>query len=157
MSELQKLLIDVFTLVACACGILIGASVLMKGKLMEVEAGISFKIYLTLVGITEVFYVMGAVLIISAMGVNILHHLAKLELLTFCRMVKKFDMKTVQVIGMMGWIGFIINRSVSFLSPGYLLFSGGRRLPRYLFYSAWTEVCLECIITALLFMALKVR
>lgn len=152
--ELQKIALNVITLMAWGLGILISLVAVVKGKKMKEDLGVSFKTYLTLVGITEVIYIVGAAMILSAMGVNVLHHLAKLEIWEFYQIMSRFDWNTVKIIGIIGWIGFAINRSISFVSPGYLLIAGGKRLPRYFFYSAWTEIGLETVLTALIFVSL---
>lgn len=94
-------------------------------------------------------------MILSAMGINVMQHLVKLEIWKFYQIISKFDISTIQIIGVIGWIGFVINRSISFLSPGYLLIYGGRKLPKYFFYSAWTEVTLEIVTSVLIFITLK--
>lgn len=155
-SEVQKVFLNIATVVAWALGIGISVVAVAKGRKMREEMGVSFKVYLTLVGITEVFYTIGAVMILSAMGINVMQHLAKLEFWKFYQIVKNFDMSTIKIIGILGWVGFVINRSISFLSPGYLLIYGGRKLHKYFYYSAWTEVTLETVMTILIFITLKV-
>lgn len=152
--ELQKIALNIITLMAWGLGILISLVAVVKGNKLKEDLGVSFKTYLTLVGITEIIYIVGAAMILSAMGVNVLQHLAKLEIWKFYQIMSRFDWNTVKIIGIIGWIGFAINRSISFVSPGYLLIAGGKRLPRYFFYSAWTEIGLETALTALIFSSL---
>jgi hypothetical protein len=152
---MQKIALNIITLMAWVLGILISLVAVVKGRKMKEELGVSFKTYLTLVGITEIIYIVGAAMILSAMGVNVLQHLAKLEIWQFYQIMSRFDWTTVKIIGIIGWIGFAINRSISFVSPGYLLIAGGRKLPRYFFYSAWTEIGLETVLTTLIFFSLS--
>jgi len=154
LSETEKLILNAITIIAWALGILLIITVITKGRKFREEIGISLKTYLTLVMITEVFYTIGAAMILSTMGVNIMRHLVNLAFWKFSRVVSKFDLSTVQVIGTIGWVGFVVNRSISFVSPSYLIIAGGKRLPRYFYYSAWTEVGLEALITVLIFISL---
>ena len=152
--ELLKLALNLITMVAWALGILISLFVVAKGRKMKNELGVSFKTYMILVGITELVYIIGAAMILSAMGINTLQHLANLNFWKFYELMGRFDWPTVKIIGALGWIGFVINRFISFISPGYLLIAGGKRLPRYFYYSAWTEVGIETVLTALIFISL---
>lgn len=156
-SELQKVFLNLATIVAWTMGIVISVVAVAKGKKMKEETGVSYKTYLILVGITEVFYTIGAAMILSAMGINVIRHLANLEFWKFYQIVSQLDLATIRIIGIIGWIGFIINRSISFLSPGYLLIFGGKRLPKYFFYSAWTEITLEVVTSVLVFAVLKLE
>jgi len=155
LSEANKIFLNIGTTIAWLLGIFISVVAVARGKKLKEESGVSFKTYLALVAITEVLYTIGAIMILSAMGINVMQHLAKLEIWKFYHIMSKFDISTIQVIGVIGWIGFVINRSISFLSPGYLLIYGGRKLPRYFFYSAWTEITLEVITSILIFITLK--
>jgi len=155
LSEVNKIFLNIGTTIAWLLGICIIAVMVVKGKKMKEEMGVSFKTYLSLVAITEVFYTIGAIMISSAMGINVMQHLARLEFWKFYEITSRFDISTIQIIGVIGWIGFVINRSISFLSPGYLLIYGGRKLPKYFFYSAWAEVTLEVITSVLIFITLK--
>jgi hypothetical protein len=155
LSEVNKILLNIATIIAWLFGIFISVVAVAKGKKLREEAGVSFKTYLSLVAVTEVLYTIGAIMILSAMGINVIQHLARLEIWKFYQIMSKFDMSTIQLIGAVGWIGFVINRSISFLSPGYLLIYGGKKLPKYFFYSAWTEVTLEVITSILIFITLK--
>lgn len=155
LSEVNKIFLNIVTTIAWLLGIFISVVAVAKGKKMKEKMGVSFKTYLSLVAITEVLYTIGAIMILSAMGINVMQHLAKLEIWKFYQIVSKFDISTIQIIGVIGWIGFVINRSISFLSPGYLLIYGGRKLPKYFFYSAWTEVTLEIVTSVLIFITLK--
>lgn len=153
--ELQKIALNVITLMAWGLGILISLVAVVKGRKIKDDLGVSFKTYMALVGATEIVYIVGAAMILSAMGVNVLQHLANLEIWKFYQIMSRFDWNTVRIIGIIGWIGFAINRSISFVSPGYLLIAGGKRLPRYFFYSAWTEIGLETVLTTLIFFSLS--
>ena len=154
LSEVNKIFLNIATTIAWLLGIFISVVAVAKGKRLKEAAGVSFKTYLSLVAITEVLYTIGAIMILSAMGINVMQHLAKLEIWKFYQIISKFDISTIQIIGFVGWVGFVINRSISFLSPGYLLIYGGKKLPRYFFYSAWTEVTLEVITSILIFITL---
>ena len=155
LSVVHKIVLNGVTFVAWILGIVISVVAVAKGRKMQDEMGVSFKTYLVLVGVTEVFYTIGAVMILSAMGLNVMQHLANLEFWKFYQIVSKFDLMTIRIVGIVGWIGFVINRTISFLSPGYLLIKGGKKLTRYFRYSAWTEVGLELVTTALVFTTLK--
>ncbi len=150
LSDLQKVLLNVTTVIVWIVGLFIILMAVAKGRKMKHEMGVSFKTYLFLVGITEIVYTIGAVMILSAMGINVIRHLAKLEFWQFSQVIGKFDMSTVRIIGTVGWVGFAINRTISFLSPGYLLIYGGRKLTKFFYYSAWTEIALESFMTALI-------
>jgi hypothetical protein len=150
LSDLQKVLLNVTTVLVWIVGVIIILMAAAKGRKMKDEMGVSFKTYLFLVGITEVVYTIGAIMILSAMGINVIGHLVKLEFWKFSQIVGKFDMSTVRIISTVGWFGFAINRTISFLSPAYLLFYGGKRLSKYFYYSAWTEIALESFMTALI-------
>ena len=150
LSDLQKVLLNVITALVWIVGIFIILMAAAKGRKMKDEMGVSFKTYLFLVGITEVVYTIGAAMILSAMGINVIRHLAKLEFWKFSQIINNFDVSTVRLIGAVGWLGFAINRTISFLSPSYLLICGGKRLSKYFFYSAWTEIALESFMTALI-------
>lgn len=154
LSEIQKLILIFITLIAWTLAIFISLTALKKGRKMKEEMGISFKTYLLLVGTTEVLYTVGAAMILSAIGVSVLQHLARLDVWRSYRTINKFDVATVKIIGTIGWTGFVINRSISFLCPGYLLLYGGKKLPKYFYYSAWTEIGLETLLTLLIFISL---
>ena len=154
LSEIQKIILNFITVISWALGILISIVAASKGRKMKEQMGVSFKTYLLLVSITEVLYTIGAAMILSAMGINVMKHLARLEFWRFYQIMRGFDLTTIKIIGIVGWIGFIINRSISFLSPGYLLLYGGRKLPKYFYYSAWTEIGLESFMTVLIFVSL---
>lgn len=157
LSELHKLILNIFTLVAWLVGIAIMMVLVARRKSLKAEMGVSYKTYLALVGLTEIFYVIGAIMILSAMGINVMQHLARLEFWKFYQIIRKFDVATIQVIGAVGWVGFLINTFVAFLSPGYLLIRGGKRLPKYFYYSAWTEITIETCVTVLIFSSLMVK
>ncbi|KKQ00620.1 MAG: hypothetical protein US10_C0029G0006 [Candidatus Moranbacteria bacterium GW2011_GWD2_36_198] len=154
-TEIQKILVNVATVVAWITGIGISVYAAMKGKKMQAEMGVSVKTYLTLVVVTEIFYTIGALMILSAMGINISKHLADLEFGKVFQIVKNLDMTTIKIIGVLGWVGFFINRSISFLSPGYLIICGGKKLHPFFWWSSRVEVCLEVLMTFLIFTSLK--
>lgn len=149
-----SLLVNGTTTVAWALGILISVVAVAKGSMMKDGMGVSLKVYLSLVAITEVLYTIGAAMILSAMGINVMQHLARLDFWKFYRIVSEFDMSTIQLIGVLGWVGFVLNRAISFVSPGYLLVAGGKNLHPYFRASAWTEILLEIATTILIFLSL---
>jgi hypothetical protein len=153
-SEIQKILLNAAAVIAWGIAIGITFFAVSKGRKMKAELGVSFKTYIVLVGITEIFYVIGAVMILFAMGINVMHHLAKLEIGQFYQIANGLDWSATRVVSTIGWIGYIMNRSVSFLSPGYLLIYGGKKLPKCIYYSAWTEVGLETGLSTLIFVSL---
>ena len=153
--EWIKIAVNAATFVAWVLGIAITAVAVAKGKKMRDEMGVSIRVYLSLAGITEVVYTIGALMILSAMGINVMQHLANLEFQQVYTLLSKFDLSTIQIVGVVGWMGFVINRTVSFLSPGYLLIAGGKKLHPYFRRSAWLEVCLEIVTTVLVFISLK--
>ncbi len=156
LSELHKVFLNMATVLAWALGIVISTVAVAKGRKMKEQIGVSLKIYIFLVALTEILYTIGAIMILSTMGINVMQHLANLEFWKFYQIISKFDVSTIRIIGILGWMGFIINRAVSFLSPGYLLICGGKRLYKYFFYSAWTEIGLEILTTILVFATLKI-
>jgi len=157
LSDIQKLVLNSVTIIAWMMGIAISIVAAIKGKRMKKEMGVSVKMYFMLVGITEILYTIGAAMILSAMGINTFRHLANLEIWKFYQIISSLDVSTIQIIGIVGWVGFLLNRSVSFLTPTYLLVSGGKKLHRYFFWSAWTEISLETMMTILLFLTLTMK
>ena len=155
LSDLHIILINLATVFAWATGIGISAFAAIKGKKMQEQMGVSAKTYLFLVGITEVFYIIGAMLILSSMGTNIVQHLANMEFSEVFNIVKSLDMTTIKVIGTLGWVGFVINRSISFIGPGYLIVYGGNKLHPFFWWSARVEIGLEVVMTMLIFTSLK--
>ncbi len=155
LSELQKLILDGAALATGVIVVFITLGIVAKRKEIREESGVSLKVYLTLIGSVEVFWIVGVVMILSAMGVNVMQDLTRLEVVKFFSVVEHFDVKTMHVIGIIGWVGFAMNRGVSFVSPAYLLIIGGRKLPRFIFYSAVMEVSLEALATVVIFLALK--
>lgn len=154
LSSVQKAVLNIITVTVWALGILVILFVLSKGKELKQETGVSLKTYLAIVGLAEIFYVIGALMILSTMGLNVMRHLAEFEIWKLSQAVERLDMGTVQVIGAVGWGGFAINRSISFLAPGYLLVYGGRRLPGYIYLSVWAEIGLETLTSALIAVSL---
>lgn len=154
LNEWLKIGVNAATVVAWILGIAITVVAVAKGSKMRDQMGVSLKIYLTLAGVTEVLYTIGALMILAAMGVNVMQHLANLEFRKVYEIVSSFDVATIKLIGVLGWVGFVVNRGVSFLAPGYLLIAGGKRLHPYFRASAWTEVSLEIVTTVLVFISL---
>lgn len=149
-----SLLVNATTVVAWALGIVISVVAVAKGSAMKEEMGVSLRVYFSLVATTEVLYTVGALMILSAMGINVIQHLADRDFWRFYEIVSQFDVTTIEIIGAVGWAGFVLNRGVSFLSPGYLLMAGGARLHPYFRVSAWTEILLEVATTILIFLSL---
>lgn len=156
ISSASKVVLNFVTFLAWLIGIAISFAAVAKGKKLNALSGVCYKKYLLLVGATEAIYIIGAAMILSAMGINVINHLAEMELWKFYQIVSSFDVSTIEIVGLLGWLGFFINRAISFVSPGYLLIRGGKRLPKYFFYSACTEVCLEVVTTILIFVTLRV-
>ncbi|HAV11322.1 MAG TPA: hypothetical protein DCX32_02150 [Candidatus Moranbacteria bacterium] len=154
-TDFQKIILNAATIIAWITGIGISVVAAIKGRKMQEEMGVSAKVYLFLVGITEIFYIIGALMILSAMGINVSQHLANLEFGKVFQIVKSLDMTTIKIIGILGWVGFVINRSISFLSPGYLIIYGGKRLHPFFWWSSRVEVSLEIVMTFLIFTSLK--
>lgn len=154
LSSIHKTLLNVITVIVWALGILVILFVLSKGKELKPETGVSLRTYLAIVGIAEIFYVIGALMILSAMGLNVMRHLVELEPWKLSQAVESLDIGTVKIVGSVGWAGFAINRSISFLAPGYLLVYGGRRLPGYIYLSIWAEIGLETLTSALIAVSL---
>jgi len=75
LSEVNKILLNIATIIAWLFGIFISVVAVAKGKKLREEAGVSFKTYLSLVAVTEVLYTIGAIMILSAMGINVIQHL----------------------------------------------------------------------------------
>lgn len=149
-----SLLVNATTVVAWALGIVISVVAVAKGSVMKDEMGVSLRVYLSLVATTEILYIAGAIMILSAMGINVMQHLANRDFWKFYEIVAQFDVTTIEIIGVVGWVGFVLNRGVSFLSPGYLLMAGGKKLHPYFRVSAWTEILLEIATTILIFLSL---
>lgn len=149
-----SLLVNATTVAAWALGMVISVVAVAKGSIMKEEMGVSLRMYLSLVATTEVLYIVGAIMILSAMGINVMQHLGNLDFWKFYEIVSQFDVTTIEVIGTVGWVGFAINRGVSFLSPIYLLLAGGGKLHPYFRVSAWTEILLEIATTILIFLSL---
>jgi hypothetical protein len=149
-----SLLVNATTVVAWALGIFISVVAVAKGSVMKEAMGVSLKVYFTIVATTEILYAVGALMILSAMGINVMQHLANRDFWKFYEIISQFDMATIELIGALGWTGFVINRGTSFLSPGYLLIAGGEKLHPYFRVSAWTEILLEIATTILIFLSL---
>ncbi|MFA7319554.1 MAG: hypothetical protein WC022_03105 [Parcubacteria group bacterium] len=155
LKELIQLLLNITTLITIVVAIIIVARIAKrKGELTE-ATGVSGRTYLILVGVVEVCYTAGLLLILSAMGVNVLQHLQNLEFGKLVAAVDSVDLSNLKFAGTLGWVGLGINSTTSFLAPGYLLVRGGKKLPRFIYISAWTEVGLEMIVISLVFISLK--
>lgn len=154
LSDIQKVFTDALVIASWTIGMVITLLVAAKRREMREEIGVSVRTYMTIVVLVEIFYVLGAVMILSAMGVNMMKHLAELRFWKCYEIVNRLDWRTVKLVSVAGWVGFVINRTVSFLSPGYLLLAGGRKLPRYFYYSAWLEIGVETSLTALILFSL---
>ncbi len=155
MHEWQRIALNGVTVAAWILGICIMCIIVAKRKKMQQEAGVSVKTYLSLVVAVEILYIVGVIMILTAMGLHVMQHLARLEFRSVYGILQDFDMSTVRFVGVMGWIGFGLNLSVSFLTPLYLLIKGGRKLHRHLRFLAWTEIGLESFIAILIFASLK--
>lgn len=155
LSEIQKLVLDGTALATGAIVIIITFGIIAKRRELKANSGVSLRVYLTLLASVEIFWIAGAAMILSAMGVNVMGHLARLDVSKFFSAVDKLDIKTMRIIGIVGWVGFAVNRGVSFVSPGYILIAGGRKLPRFMLYSAVLEISLETLATIVIFLALK--
>ncbi len=146
-----KLIMNAATVVAWVLGIFLSVFAVSKGSKLKEEMGVSFGMYMTLVGVTEVIYSVSALLILSAMGINVVQYLVELNFRQALAILQSFDVTTIQIVGVLGWVGFVINRLISYVSPLYLLIAGGKKLHRYFVISAWTEITLETTLTVALF------
>jgi|GEM_PF-1125741 len=153
----MKLIVNATTAVDWVLGIMISVVAVSKGKSMKSEMGVSVSRYFAVVAVTEVLYAVGALMILSAMGMNVMRYLVELDLsgLVF-GLLERFDVTTIRIVGIVGWIGFVLNRTVSFVSPSYLLIAGRGNLHPYFRMSAWTEIALETATTVLVFLSLSV-
>jgi len=156
LSEVISLSINFTTLITMAIVIVIVARVVQKRKEMTQAIGVSGTTYLMIVGIVEVFYTAGLIMILSAMGINVLQHLQHLEFGRFFKAIDSVDVSGMKFVGTLGWAGFALNCAVTFIAPGYLLIRGGKKLPKFIYFSAWTEIGLEMIVITLIFISLSV-
>ncbi len=154
LGDTIRLLINFTTMITMAIVIVIVARVIQKRKQMTAEMGVSGTTYLMIVGVVEIFYTTGLIMILSAMGVNVLEHLQHLEFGKFFKAIDSVDVSKLKFIGKIGWTGFAMNCAVTFIAPGYLLTRGGKKLPKFIYYSAWTEIGLELIVITLVFTSL---
>lgn len=154
LTEIIHLLINFTTLITMAIVIVIVARVAQKRKELTQEIGVSGKTYLLIVGIVELFYTTGLIMILSAMGINVLQHLQNLEFGKFFKAIDSVDVSKMKFVGTLGWIGLGINCVVTFIAPGYLLLGGGKKLPKFIYVSAWTEIVLELIVITFIFTSL---
>jgi hypothetical protein len=134
--------------------IVIVAYILHRNKDLKKEIGVSGRTYLIIVGTVEIFYTAGLIMILAAMGVNVLEHLQNLEFGKFFSAIDSVDVSRLKFAGTLGWIGFGMNCAVTFLAPAYLLIRGGRKLPKLIYISAWAEIGLETIVISLVFTSL---
>lgn len=154
LTEIIHLLINFTTLITMAIVIVIVARVVQKRKDLTQEMGVSGKTYLLIVGTVEVFYTTGLIMILSAMGINVIQHLQNLEFGKFFSAIDSVDVSRMKFVSTLGWIGLGINCVVTFIAPGYLLLRGGKKLPKFIYFSAWTEIALELIVITLIFTSL---
>lgn len=154
LTEIIHLLINFTTLITMAIVIVIVARIVQKRKDLTQEMGVSGKTYLLIVGTVEVFYTTGFIMILSAMGINVIQHLQNLEFGKFFSAIDSVDVSRMKFVGALGWIGLGINCVVTFIAPGYLLLRGGKKLPKFIYLSAWTEIVLELIVITLVFTSL---
>jgi len=154
LSEAIRLLINFLTVITMIIVVLIVARIAQKRKEMSEVVGVSGTTYLMIVGTVEIFYTTGLIMILSAMGINVIQHLQHLEFLKFFKAIHSVDVTKMKLVGKLGWIGFTMNCLVTFIAPGYLLIRGGRRLPRFIYISTWTEIGLELIVISLIFTSL---
>jgi|SRR6185369_2737614 len=155
MSEWSKVALNIVTFVAWAIGIAVTLYIVTRRKKMQEQMGISTKTYLSLVIGVEILYSTGVVLILSAMGINVLQHLARLEFREVYGILSHFDRGAIQLVGIMGWVGFLINFGVSFITPTYVLWAGGDRLHPDIRFLAKAEIWLEVATALLIFITLK--
>jgi len=156
LSEIMRLLINIITVITMVIVIVIVGYILRRNKDLKAEIGVSGKTYLIIVGIVEIFYTTGLIMILAAMGVNVLEHLQNLEFGKFFSAIDSVDVSKLKFAGTLGWIGFGMNCVVTFLAPGYLLIWGGKKLPKLIYLSAWAEIGLETIVITLVFVSLKI-
>lgn len=153
-GEIIQLLVNFTTLITIVIVIVIVARVIQKRKELTEEIGVSGKTYLLIVGTVEIFYTTGLIMILSAMGINVLQHLQNMEFGKFFKAIDSVDVSKMKFVGTLGWIGFTMNCAVTFIAPAYLLLQGGKKLPKFIYISAWTEIGLELIIITLIFISL---
>lgn len=152
MSEWGKIILNIVTFVAWIIGIGVTLYVVSRRKKLQ---GISAKTYLSVVVGVEMLYTTGVVLILTAMGINVIQHLARLEFREVYGILSHFDRSTIRVVGIMGWVGFFINFGVSFVTPAYLLIAGGEKLHPQIRFLAKAEIWLEIVTAMLIFITLK--
>ncbi len=155
MDEWQKISLNIVTIVAWAIGIGLTLYVITRRKKMQEQMGISAKTYLSLVVGVEILYTTGVILILTAMGINVMQHLVRLEFQRAYTVLSQFDHSTIRLVGVMGWVGFFINMGVSFVTPVYLLIAGGDKLHPRIRFLARTEIWLEIVTAVLIFITLK--
>lgn len=155
MDAWIKIATNVATIVTWALTIAITMAAIVQGKKLGDKSGISIKKYLFCMAITEVLYTIGSIMVLSAMGVNVVQHLASLDIWKAHEIVGSLNATTIKTIGIFGWIGFAINAVVVFLSPVYVIVAGGKDLHPYFKISAWTEIVLEIITTIMIFVSLQ--
>jgi hypothetical protein len=154
LGEFVRLAINLTTIVTMVIVVVVVALIIRRKGDLSKEIGVSGKTYLLIVGAVEIVYTTGIILILYAMGVNVLQHLQNLEFGKFLSAIDSVDVSKMKFAGTLGWIGFGMNCAVTFLAPGYLLIRGGKKLPRFIWVSAWTEIGLETIVISLVFTSL---
>jgi hypothetical protein len=154
MGEIIRLLINIATVITIAIVVVITVRVIQKRKTLSQDMGVSVKTYIIIVGIVEVIYDAGLLMILSSMGVNVLQHLQNLEVGKLIKAIDSVDVSKMKFLGTLGWIGFSINCVVAFVAPAYLLIWGWKKLPKFIFVSAWLEIGLEMIVITLIFISL---
>jgi hypothetical protein len=135
--------------------VIIVGTIVRRRKDLTQEFGISGKTYLLIVFIVEIFYTIGLILILSALGINILSHLQALEFTKFIKTLDSVDLTKAKFIGTLGWIGLGMNVIIAFIAPCYLLIKGGKKLPKIIRYPVYTEITLELIIIFLVAVSLS--
>ena len=154
LGELIRLLVNVLTVITIAIVLAVMFFVINKRHDLKKEMGVSAKTYLWIVGIVEVIYDIGLLLILYSMGVNIIQHLQNLEFGKILSAINAVDVSKMKYAGKAGWIGFSINCAVTFIAPAYLLIKGGKKLPKVIYGAAWLEIGLESIVISLVFLSL---
>jgi hypothetical protein len=149
LSEIIRLLVNLITIITIFITVVIVGLIVRKRKDLAEEFGVSGKLYLFLVFSAEVIYTVGLMLILSALGVNVLVHLQNLGFAKFMKTIHSADLAKVKFTSTLGWVGLVLNCSIAFLAPGYLLVKGGKRLPKLIRYSALTEIILELVVISL--------
>lgn len=150
LSEITRISLNVITFLTMIIVLIIIGMIMKRRKDLSQEVGVSAKTYLIIVGTVEIFYTAGLVMILAAMGINVLEHLQNLELGKFFKSIDSVDVSRMKFVGVLGWIGFGMNCAITFIAPLYLLIKGGKRLPKIIYWSVWTEIILETVVITLI-------